>query len=344
VSPGGDLLRFWLTLLLLLAIPLYSIFAAISPTVNTRTPFVNDRLQPAPPYSARRLSGREEGLEIRGEVPLVQYSGNLSTVLNRQINETVNQKIAAAKENRARRIDFDWKSYSSDGINSILIRTTITTTVSRDEVNSFNYTLDGARLVGVNDILGTNGLQIASKVISQRIRSEPERFYANFTGVRDTDAFFVSNGQLFFLFDAFRIAPGSAGIIDEFSLRISNVSHSRPMRRNADYWIDNTNYNLKMVSLRAVSGELGYTIGWDPASRAVTVRRGDVTVSLRNGQNVYTIARPGAPNQTRSLEAAPRIRNGVTYVPISFFDQILDLVAFNVESNGDIIFTTYLGR
>ena len=336
-------MRFWLTLLLLLAIPLYSIFAAINPTLNTRTPFVNDRLQPAPPYATRRLSLREEGLEIRGELPVVQYSGNLGAVLNRRINETYNQKVAAAKENRARRIDFDWFSFSSEGINSILIRTTITTTVSRDEVNSFNYTLDGSRLVGVNDILGTNGLDIASKVISRRIRSEPGRYHANFPGLRDTDAFYVSGNEITFLFDAFQIAPGSEGIVD-FSLRMDNISHSRAMRRNADYWIDNTNYSLKMVSLRAVCDELGYTIAWDPASRAVTVRRGDVTVSLRNGQNVYTISRPGAPNQTRSLEAAPRIRNGVTYVPISFFDQILDLVAFNVQSNGDIIFTTYLGR
>jgi len=331
--------------LLLLAIPLYSIFAAINPTLN-RTPFVNDRLQSAPPYATNTLSRREEGLEIRGEIPVVQYQGNnlhLSTVLNRQINETVNQKIAAAKENRARRIEFEWKSYSSDGINSILIRTTITTTVTRAEVNSFNYTLNGSRLVGVNDVLGTNGMQIASKVISQRMRSEPERFYANFTGVRDTDAFYVSNGQLVFLFDAFRVAPGSVGIVDEFSLRINNIRRSTPMQRNVEYWIDNTNYSLKMVSLRAVSDQLGYIIDWDPASRAVTVRRGDVVVSLRNGQNVYTIARPGSSNQTRSLEAAPRIRNGVTYVPISFFDQILDLVAFNVESNGEIVFTTYLG-
>jgi len=323
--------------------PLYSIFAAISPTLNTRTPFVNDRLQSAPPYATTRLSRREEGLEIRGEFPVVQHSDNLSTVLNRQINETINQKVAAAKESRARRIDFDWISYSSEGINSILIRTTITTTVSRAEVNSFNYTLNGSRLVGVNDILGTNGLQIASKVISQRIRSEPERFYANFPGLRDSDAFYVSGNEIFFLFDAFQIAPGSEGIVD-FSLRMNNIRHSRPIRRNSDYWIDNTNYSLKMVSLRAVSDELGYTIAWDPASRAVTVRRGDVTVSLRNGQNIYTISRPGAPNQTRSLEAAPRIRNGVTYVPISFFDQILDLVAYSVGSNGDIIFTTYLGR
>jgi hypothetical protein len=99
-----------------------------------------------------------------------------------------------------------------------------------------------------------------------------------------------------------------------------------------------------MVSLRAVCGSLGYQVTWNGDKTISVTRAGDITVSFMIDENTYKSSYPDAPPdkmQSRSLESAPVMINGVTYVPISFFDQILELVAYHVDDNDNIIFTTY---
>jgi len=304
----------------------------------------------APSYTTTQLPPtREEGLDIKGELPAVQNLNDFGLLLNQDIQDTYRQKVAAAKESKARSITFGCEYYSSrSGVSSIVLTTRIVTAVTKDEVDSFNYIPAESRLVGVNDILGPNGLQIANKVISQRIRSDPETYYTNFPGLQDTDAFHVTNdGNIVFLFDAFQIAPGSVGVTS-FTLKISDIVNTMPFQKDDGYWIKDTSYSLKMVSLRAVCDNLGYSIGWNNSTKEITVSRNDgsdVSVSFMIDVNNYKSSSPDAPDkvQKRSLESAPVMIGGVTYVPISFFDQILELVAYHVDDNDNIIFSSYLG-
>ena len=135
-----------------------------------------------------------------------------------------------------------------------------------------------------------------------------------------------------------------------FPLQISGVRNSPPIRlsdpmiQGDGYWINNTSYSLKMVSLRAVCYSLGYQVNWTDNKVITVTRTGDITVSFRIDENTYMSSYPDAPPdkmQSRSLESAPTMIKGVTYVPISFFDQILELVAYHVYENDNIIFTTY---
>ena len=296
------------------------------------------------PFTIRKLNLREEGLDIKGELPEMYNLDKLGVILTDQIKETYRQKVAAAKESKARSILFEWEFYTSGNVSSLLLKTTITTAVSKEEVNSFNFAPDGSRIISVNDVIGPNGLQIANKVISQRIRANSEFYYASFPGLQSTDAFYVSDGEIVFLFDAFKIAPGSAGVIP-FPLEIDSVINSRLVKKDEGYWVNKSNYGLKMVSLRAVCRDLRYTVDWNRTTKKTTVERvGDITVTLKTDDNIYESSRPNAPNkiQSRSLESAPTIVDGVTYVPISFFDQILELVAYHVDDNGNIIFSTYI--
>ena len=326
------------------------ILTILSANIFIESPIRTEAANVNPPssslYTANQLSLREEGLEIKGEYPIVQNLNNLGSVLNGSIYDTYRQKVADAKESKARSITFEWKAYASPyGIYSIILKSKITTAVSKDEVNSFNFIPSQSRLVGVNDILGPNGLQIADKVISQRIRADSEHYYTNFPGLQDTDAFYVTNdGNIVFLFDAFQIAPGSVGITS-FQLKINGVINTGPIKKDEGYWIKDTSYSLKMVPLRAIAESLGYRINLNNDYNIVTVSRsGDVTVSFMIGENSYMSSRPDAPgkNQTRALESAPEKKNGITYVPISFFDQILELVAYRVDENDSIIFSTYI--
>ena len=328
------------------------VLAILSANIFIESPFLaeaaNVNAPSSLPYTTIKLSLREEGLEIKGVLPYVQNLNGLGAILNEGIDTAYSRKVAAAKESKARSITFRCSYFNSGdiGVCSILMTALVTTAVSKEEVVSFNYIPAQSRLVGVNDILGPNGLQIANKVITQQIRADSERYYTNFPGFQDTDAFYVTDdGNIWFLFDAFQIAPGSEGVT-RFPMKISGVISTPPIRKGDGYWIKDTSYNLKMVSLRTISDSLGYSVNWDRSTpKSITVeRRGDVTVNFKIDENAYKSRRPDSPDkeQKRSLESAPVLMNGITYVPISFFDQILELVAYHVDENDNIIFTTYL--
>ena len=71
-----------------------------------------------------------------------------------------------------------------------------------------------------------------------------------------------------------------------------------------------------MVPVRAISEALGYEIGWDGILNQVRI---GVATTISIGVNEYTIGR-AAP---RALEAAPELSKDRTYVPVSFFTDIM---------------------
>jgi len=96
-------------------------------------------------------------------------------------------------------------------------------------------------------------------------------------------------------------------------------------------------FNLKMVPLRIVR-DLGYDIDWNSETRRTRVyHNDDLVIVVTPGVNNYV----REDRFTRSLEAAPIIIYDTTYVPISFFDQILSLVAFSIDSRDNITFASY---
>jgi hypothetical protein len=73
-----------------------------------------------------------------------------------------------------------------------------------------------------------------------------------------------------------------------------------------------------MLPLRALSEMLGYTVHWDGA--LAEVRLGNA-ISFRIGQNSYLVGRM-API---TLDAAPEIKNNLTFVPIDFYEKVLHI-------------------
>lgn len=84
----------------------------------------------------------------------------------------------------------------------------------------------------------------------------------------------------------------------------------------------------RMVPLRMVGENLGYTVKWDKASRIAVISDSSMSLNLRPNVNSY---------DGKQLNYAPELRNGVVYVPVTFFDEILN-VSYNVAQNGDVAF------
>ena len=93
-----------------------------------------------------------------------------------------------------------------------------------------------------------------------------------------------------------------------------------------------------MVPLRLIAEALGYQVGWDAKTGAVTVDDGYIQeATLYNGTaEVVFDSHLKAIDMSRTIDnAAPTaIHNGCTYVPLAFFAEFLNDVS---EENGVIL-------
>jgi len=73
---------------------------------------------------------------------------------------------------------------------------------------------------------------------------------------------------------------------------------------------------VAMVPLRAVAEALGFNVAWDTVTQSIRL---GVAINLRIGNDYYTVGRM-APIE---LGTAPELTDGFTYVPVTFFYQVL---------------------
>lgn len=76
---------------------------------------------------------------------------------------------------------------------------------------------------------------------------------------------------------------------------------------------------IKMIPLRSVAEGLGYTVTWKDESRAIDLVKGAqyITMSIDNDEYAFSRRAP------QSLGAAPTLVGDLTYVPLSFVDEII---------------------
>lgn len=91
---------------------------------------------------------------------------------------------------------------------------------------------------------------------------------------------------------------------------------------------------VTMLPLRAVAEHFGYAVEWIEESQSVTLTKGAVYVIFSIGNNEYAFSRM-AP---QALESAPvLVNNETTYVPMSFFTELLGLNAREAEEGIEVI-------
>jgi len=287
------------------------------------------------------LSQRESGLEIKGIYPVIYELGNLSleTAINEKIEIIFRQKIASARESKARSVSFSYTVTESQDVTTILLYSVINTSTSKAEVNSLNFNPYLRKWIGVNDMLGVNGVSLANNVIGEAIRKNPEVYYPSFTGIDQDETFLVEDEGVTFLFDAFKLAPGSEGIVT-FTLYFDQIVEITVSRD--EYWKNEDSYDIRMIPLRRVLETLGFTVSWYEEDNGVVIGKSDLfTIEISPENNLYIKTDDANKAVSRMLEVAPELLGGITYVPISFFDQLLDNVTYYVNENEDIIFTSY---
>lgn len=286
----------------------------------------------------RNLSGRQEGLDIRGTVPVINGSFISATEINANIENIVASLVSEARRLRARAISFSYDYHPTNDVISIVVHADVVTTLPHTLVRSVNFCAFDGRVLSMNEATGMEITTLAERILAEKIRSSPERYYAALSAPLSGQAFYLTNEKLVILFDGFRLST-RVGEVESIELVFSNINS---VVLTAGEYRQDGPYGLKMIPLRAMlEGQFGLEVEWDEFERRATIRQnGRDFVVLHANDNEYIVL--STPSQRRSLEAAPQMIEDRMYIPITFFDQILPLTTFSIGSDGSITFLAYI--
>lgn len=282
---------------------------------------------------------RVGGVTLHGIVPEVTGSEALSEAINHIINMRTNGGIGTVE------LSYNIvSSMNTERFASIIFVTEVTSiggarTSSVDTLNFDKFTFELV-YAQMPDLLGSNGLAIATDVVNNFI-AQNFRHMPRISSLGYDAPFYFKNDAVYFVFARYEIAPGSEGIQSVPVQRGNLWTHFLEF---GDYHIDFENHGVRMLPLRRIAEAFGYGVGWNEETLQIEVIRkngsgsgANGSATLRINQNAYTRAQETIP---RTLEAAPMIRYGITYVPISFFEIILG-IHYNISIDGTIELTTY---
>lgn len=280
-------------------------------------------------------------LRVSGLLPVVEISGKEGTdgtrliSFNKEINAAIDrlrdERTQEAQRGKVSLLQFDYDLKMEDDIVSILIKTTYTRGVVKNEIDTVNFHITQKSFLKITDILGPNGVNISNRIISETIKNNPEEYNPNFNSINDSHNFYVESGFISIMFSENEIASASKGIMT-FPIEIGAlIDYTLPQ----SLYYTKDSYGLKMIPARMVCEAFGYEVSWNDSRRAVEITKGSLPVSFRIGTNEYEKG-----EESRTLEAAPEIKDGMAYIPISFFGDILDL-AYSTDAKGTVTFTMY---
>ncbi len=273
-------------------------------------------------------------LEMDGRLPIIDDKANdekLAQALNDKIMEIHAEKLRIAKKNNIKKIEFDYDYKESNNCGTILFISKITALTTKEEITTINFDIETGEILTLYDFLGVNALQIVNRIVLDEMRKSPDRYNAEFDGVSNNQNFFIEDEDIVLVFNENEIAFAAEGIVKiRVNLNaVKNVVIS-------DYRILKDYYELKMIPLREVCTGFGYNVSWNLAAKSVVVTRGDFTANITIDKNLYSKGK----NAARSLESAPLLIDGVCFVPLSFFELMLD-ASYSFDEDENIIFSQY---
>ena len=329
-------LLFAVLIISLLITPI-SVFAQGEDAGGNSLPVQSDE----PWITTRNLPPRVTGIDIFGYVPMLTSAfGTSYAEVNDRIDAVIDSIITEARNARARSVTFaELEYYVTGNMVSIVIEAYITTVISRTLVRSVNFCPRTGRNLTLQQALANNIVPLADSMLADLMRRYPERFYAATTVAGQP--FYRTTSGVTILFDEFQL---SAMVSEVYELHIATRNIQRAIVPASQTRPGPDGYNL--ITMRVITArELGFPVRWDGANGRVLLFRNQADYD-NNSPMVFMY--PGVNEYftndiQRSLEAAPRNFLGHIYVPITFFEQILPLTVYSIDSVGNVILLSYSG-
>jgi hypothetical protein len=288
--------------------------------------------------TARQLTRRQEGLDLRGYIPVVDPSFGFGHLfLNAHIEDEIVVPFISEARGRARSITFSHDVYVANGVVSIVIFAEIATAIPHTLVRSVNFDTLTGELLCINEALNLEVSPLIMRKLDEMFRSDPASFNTATTVNPEALAFYLTHTELVLLFDGFSLSSRD-GEVTALALSRNGI---RTYTLLADeYVLSPAGYNLKLLPLRRVVENLGYLVEWFPETERVEVwLNGSLIIEFYAFDNNYVVS--GIMQIT--LETPPMLvpPNGNMYVPITFFDQVLPLTVYTISPEGNITFLAY---
>lgn len=285
-------------------------------------------------YSTNKvISQTKNNMKVTGNVPVIKglSSPIFQSKFNSAIENTYNKAISDASSNKVKNLKLSYDIVIDGNYLSVILYATNGSTKA-SAINTFVINRTNNTYQSINSILGSNGVNYSNKVIANKIKAEKNINYTQVPTITNEQAFYCKDGNIMIIFGAGSIAPASKGnrVFEIQKNKLKNVFIS-PMNYYAK-----SGYNVKMVPLRSTAEALGYKISFNASSNKITISKGNFSSAITIGRNSYSKGNT-SPKQ---LEFAPEIRNGYTYVPISFFGEILGLL-FSVDNSNNVVVSQY---
>ena len=294
---------------------------AVSPTASATNILSGLGAQDAPQRPATM------SLEITGQIPTAntgssQLDSQLEERWTTQLNNFVQSHMASALSINSTVEHFASGRYVSTVFIKEAVSVSTTTVVSTTVID----TSGNNRIIALTDV-DVNILQLINNYINAQVAARPHNF-SSFSGIDANHPFYMDGDRLVIPFGSAELVSTDRGV--------HNVTLSRSdiqsVTFNSEHFriLPPSQYSTIMVRVSSVMGSFDYDVRWDNDLRAAIVSKdGRIVSILTIGENSYQYD----GGRARELEVAPMLHNDLTYVPLSFFNEVVGIPT-TVSSSG----------
>lgn len=326
--------------------------------VPIMAPISTENAQPVK-VTTKLIEENNDLLSAKLSIPVISglqdtvYEAKLNSEIEKQATDTLAELKKQAEEDKKSAaesgyeyrpyemiVEFEVKSDGGQEASGIFSMTTSTYTFTGGAHGGtfeagYNV-LNGNEAVAITleQALGEGGLAKADSAVRYAIKQDPDRFFPDvldtFTGVTEEgQQFYYENGIIQLVFQQYELAPYAGGII---IVPVTEEATAAP-----SFTIDAGKLAVgpkgsKLVPLRQAAEALGFKVTWNGKTHSAELSRGAQWTQVTVGKNSYFFNRV-APFE---LSAAPTMVKGSLYVPIDFFDQVLQLTVSKENSTVQI--------
>ncbi|MCL2574244.1 MAG: copper amine oxidase N-terminal domain-containing protein [Defluviitaleaceae bacterium] len=258
------------------------------------------------------------GLEITGQIPIAQ-TGN--SRLDNELEERWTSQYNAFMQNHAASalsIDSSVEHFTSTNFVSTAFIKEASSVSTTAVISTTVIDTSTSNIITLPEF-NVNILQIVNNYIDSQIAARPHGF-ASFSGIDASHPFYLDGDLLVIPFGSAELIPTERGI-HRITLSISNIEE-HVFTSDSFRVLEPTQYNTIMIRLGDVMRSFGYEVRWDNITRTASILMDGVLVStVTIGENSYYYL----SGRARELEVAPMLFDNLTYVPLSFFSEVVGI-------------------
>jgi len=269
-------------------------------------------------------------VRLRGQRPVVNVEGDFGELLDARFQSQFNEFIRLAGDS-ARTLTFAFEVTVSGGFVNVKFfcnRTAEEQHVLTTVINSVT-----GEIVSLADVTGVNGVRLINQALLARVAANPSQFSAGFTGITANQNFYMNGTTAVLMFNEFEFINARTGRV-RANINLDDITN---VVVNPDEHIQDSN-GIQIKQLRHVIGNgIGYELTWTDITNTVNIASEETNITITIGRNSYVNARhPGI----LELEVAPQLFNERTYLPLSFYTQIMNLT-YHIHQDGSITFSRF---